>query len=90
MAASDVEDDRSPTTSPDDSSGELETGDMPENPDSKGGNLASNGHKASSAKDPLRPRRKKARRACYACQRAHLTCGMCDHCSVTSLNAAID
>lgn len=30
---------------------------------------------ASSAKDPLRPRRKKARRACYACQRAHLTCG---------------
>lgn len=27
-------------------------------------------------KDPLRPRRKKARRACYACQRAHLTCGM--------------
>ena len=30
----------------------------------------------SSAKDPLRPRRKKARRACFACQRAHLTCGM--------------
>lgn len=36
-------------------------------------------------KDPLRPRRKKARRACYACQRAHLTCGklpfleFCDH-----------
>lgn len=27
------------------------------------------------AKDPHRPRRKKARRACYACQRAHLTCG---------------
>ncbi|KAK3941626.1 hypothetical protein QBC46DRAFT_258134 [Diplogelasinospora grovesii] len=26
-------------------------------------------------KDPLRPRRKKARRACFACQRAHLTCG---------------
>lgn len=26
-------------------------------------------------KDPSRPRRKKARRACYACQRAHLTCG---------------
>jgi hypothetical protein len=34
-----------------------------------------NGSKpASNAKDPLRPRRKKARRACYACQRAHLTC----------------
>jgi hypothetical protein len=27
------------------------------------------------SKDPSRPRRKKARRACYACQRAHLTCG---------------
>ena len=27
-------------------------------------------------KDPSRPRRKKARRACFACQRAHLTCGM--------------
>ncbi|KAI9835855.1 MAG: hypothetical protein M1819_001753 [Sarea resinae] len=34
-----------------------------------------NGQKASNAKDPLRPRRKKARRACFACQRAHLTCG---------------
>lgn len=30
----------------------------------------------ADAKDPLRPRRKKARRACFACQRAHLTCGM--------------
>jgi hypothetical protein len=29
----------------------------------------------SNAKDPNRPRRKKARRACFACQRAHLTCG---------------
>ncbi|KAJ5894480.1 hypothetical protein N7495_006171 [Penicillium taxi] len=34
-----------------------------------------NGRKASNAKDPSRPRRKKARRACFACQRAHLTCG---------------
>jgi hypothetical protein len=31
--------------------------------------------KSASAKDPTRPRRKKARRACFACQRAHLTCG---------------
>ncbi|KAJ5779187.1 hypothetical protein N7457_006907 [Penicillium paradoxum] len=31
--------------------------------------------KAANAKDPSRPRRKKARRACFACQRAHLTCG---------------
>lgn len=30
-------------------------------------------------KDPSRPRRKKARRACFACQRAHLTCGMSSH-----------
>jgi hypothetical protein len=30
-------------------------------------------------KDPMRPRRKKARRACFACQRAHLTCGMSCH-----------
>lgn len=29
----------------------------------------------TNAKDPSRPRRKKARRACFACQRAHLTCG---------------
>ncbi|KAI9718793.1 MAG: hypothetical protein M1812_003967 [Candelaria pacifica] len=38
---------------------------------------ASNGQStaATNAKDPLRPRRKKARRACFACQRAHLTCG---------------
>lgn len=35
-----------------------------------------NGRKATNAKDPSRPRRKKARRACFACQRAHLTCGM--------------
>jgi hypothetical protein len=36
-----------------------------------------NGQKPqANAKDPLRPRRKKARRACFACQRAHLTCGI--------------
>lgn len=35
-----------------------------------------NGEKSPvDLKDPTRPRRKKARRACYACQRAHLTCG---------------
>lgn len=36
---------------------------------------ASNGQKSTNSKDPSRPRRKKARRACLACQRAHLTCG---------------
>lgn len=41
-----------------------------------GAGPAENGQKPSSnAKDPSRPRRKKARRACFACQRAHLTCG---------------
>jgi transcription activator of gluconeogenesis len=39
-------------------------------------NAAPNGQGKLSAKDPQRPRRKKARRACHACQRAHLTCGM--------------
>ncbi|RAH65819.1 Zn(II)2Cys6 transcription factor domain-containing protein [Aspergillus aculeatinus CBS 121060] len=37
--------------------------------------VVSLGQKAANAKDPSRPRRKKARRACFACQRAHLTCG---------------
>ncbi|KAJ4988292.1 transcription factor [Stagonosporopsis vannaccii] len=42
------------------------------NPDKKDANGQAS---KSNAKDPLRPRRKKARRACFACQRAHLTCG---------------
>ena len=33
------------------------------------------GKKDAKAKDPNRSKRKKARRACHACQRAHLTCG---------------
>jgi hypothetical protein len=40
---------------------------------------ASNDNKSANkanSKDPTRPRRKKARRACFACQRAHLTCGL--------------
>lgn len=41
-----------------------------------GDGKAENGRKSTNAKDPSRPRRKKARRACFACQRAHLTCGM--------------
>ncbi|KAJ5414102.1 hypothetical protein N7509_000729 [Penicillium cosmopolitanum] len=36
---------------------------------------AKENRKSANAKDPSRPRRKKARRACFACQRAHLTCG---------------
>lgn len=37
---------------------------------------AAGGAPKTNPKDPSRPRRKKARRACFACQRAHLTCGM--------------
>ena len=70
---------RSPSQSPEDS-GDQQSGDMAEQPDREQkpstqpqpGNGQS---KAANAKDPLRPRRKKARRACHACQRAHLTCG---------------
>ncbi|KAH8704754.1 hypothetical protein BGW36DRAFT_285368 [Talaromyces proteolyticus] len=57
---------------------EHESGDVETNGSSgvKMANGAQNGKKsASNSKDPSRPRRKKARRACFACQRAHLTCG---------------
>ncbi|ETN39930.1 uncharacterized protein HMPREF1541_06157 [Cyphellophora europaea CBS 101466] len=70
MAASDVEDPRSRSGSPDES--ELQE-DMSEPPQEGKKSKPANG--ASNAKDPNRPRRKKARRACFACQRAHLTCG---------------
>ena len=44
-------------------------------------------------KDPLRPRRKKARRACFACQRAHLTCGksslLAPSCSLISVRCLL-
>ena len=76
---SDADDDgasRSP--SPDDS--DLDGGDMAQHleHDAKAENQSqvNNGQaKPLNAKDPQRPRRKKARRACFACQRAHLTCG---------------
>ncbi|KAI9818933.1 MAG: Transcriptional regulator of nonfermentable carbon utilization [Pycnora praestabilis] len=59
--------------------GDVEVNDMTDQKDRGPGanSQASNGHSTASmnAKDPLRPRRKKARRACFACQRAHLTCG---------------
>jgi hypothetical protein len=61
----------SPEYSGDDMAAE-QTADRPDgdaSPDNKTANAKAN------AKDPLRPRRKKARRACFACQRAHLTCG---------------
>ncbi|AEO58848.1 hypothetical protein MYCTH_2306512 [Thermothelomyces thermophilus ATCC 42464] len=42
---------------------------------SEGADTSGEAKKKFDPKDPLRPRRKKARRACFACQRAHLTCG---------------
>lgn len=42
---------------------------------SEGADTSAEPKKKYDPKDPLRPRRKKARRACFACQRAHLTCG---------------
>jgi len=78
MTTSDAED-ASPSP---DYSGDQDGNDMAEQKGQRASGDASpaqqtgNGQKlASNAKDPLRPRRKKARRACYACQRAHLTCG---------------
>ncbi|CCX32852.1 Similar to Transcription activator of gluconeogenesis acuK; acc. no. A2QFG8 [Pyronema omphalodes CBS 100304] len=44
-------------------------------PSSQASSAAQSSATRSNAKDPSRPRRKKARRACFACQRAHLTCG---------------
>jgi hypothetical protein len=73
-------DDGSRSQSPADS-GDQETGEMAETQTSnvkiEQESKESNGKTktASNAKDPSRPRRKKARRACFACQRAHLTCG---------------
>ncbi|MCJ1430737.1 Transcriptional regulator of nonfermentable carbon utilization [Xylographa pallens] len=67
--------------SPAEDSADQDDGHMAEHPEltgrSAGQSKSSNGQSksASNAKDPLRPRRKKARRACFACQRAHLTCG---------------
>ena len=80
--AGDDEAPQSPSQSPEDS-GDQHSGDMGDRPELNGkpaaqtnaGTAAGQSKSASNAKDPLRPRRKKARRACYACQRAHLTCG---------------
>ena len=77
-------DDASPSPEP---SGDQQPGDMTElklegdQSDDKSPTNSKDGNETTvkrNAKDPSRPRRKKARRACYACQRAHLTCGMLD------------
>ena len=74
MATSDIEDGNSPSISAEESGDEQEASDDVTNVSTAMG--TQNGSKGANAKDPSRPRRKKARRACYACQRAHLTCGM--------------
>lgn len=81
IMTSDTENDAVSRSQSPEESGDQDTGDMAEHPDFAGKSASQSkpGHgpakAASNAKDPLRPRRKKARRACYACQRAHLTCG---------------
>ena len=75
MAASDAEDGQSPSVSADDSGDQQEALDDIAELHLREGMGTQNGSKGTNAKDALRPRRKKARRACYACQRAHLTCG---------------
>jgi hypothetical protein len=91
------------SASPDPESGsEDESGIMAEektartSADEKSPNRAGSGSKPSTksnAKDPSRPRRKKARRACFACQRAHLTCGMqcflCNDSSTSSIESRL-
>lgn len=54
--------------------GKVERASSEEKSPSQGSNENKSTSKSNS-KDPSRPRRKKARRACFACQRAHLTCG---------------
>ena len=72
MATSDQEDDRSRSPSLDDDGFDEDNTEM--SVEVKQEEKKPNG--SSNSKDPNRPRRKKARRACFACQRAHLTCGM--------------
>lgn len=80
--ASDTENEGASRSQSPDDSGDQESGEMIkiETQDTQikdsNGNAISPEQKKANAKDPSRPRRKKARRACHACQRAHLTCGM--------------
>jgi len=78
MTASDVEDGHSPSASPEDSGAEQGVDGMVEQLAADEKAKQQNGTPSTNSKDPSRPRRKKARRACYACQRAHLTCGKWD------------
>ena len=79
MTASDFEDDPSRSASPEDSGTEIAQENMAEGHGKEDTVKQHNGAKSTNPKDPSRPRRKKARRACFACQRAHLTCGTSTH-----------
>lgn len=59
----------------DDSMAEPSQKDPAHKTESNASSDAPNGITKTKSNDPTRPRRKKARRACFACQRAHLTCG---------------
>ncbi|KAK5230362.1 Transcriptional regulator of nonfermentable carbon utilization [Exophiala xenobiotica] len=74
MTASDVEDDHSRSVSPEDS-GTEQVQDIMAERQPRDEKPKPNGSTSTNPKDHSRPKRKKARRACYACQRAHLTCG---------------
>jgi hypothetical protein len=79
MSPEDAHDGSSPEPGFDDEAGnmaetKLERASSEEKTPSDGGNDNVKPSKSNS-KDASRPRRKKARRACFACQRAHLTCG---------------
>jgi hypothetical protein len=76
MTASDVEDDHSRSVSPEDS-GTEQVQDIMAERQPRDEKPKPNGSTSTNPKDHSRPKRKKARRACYACQRAHLTCGRC-------------
>jgi len=93
--ASDTDQDASSPSGSLDSSGDpgnAEPTDMEQGPDIEGEFQGSSGSPQKKtpnrSKDPLRPRRKKARRACFACQRAHLTCGMHLHSLVVDKSPA--
>ena len=75
MAVPDAENGRSPSASAENSGDEQEGFDDTVESQPREEMGTQTGSKGMNAKDHLRPRRKKARRACYACQRAHLTCG---------------
>jgi hypothetical protein len=73
----------------DDSMAESSMRDPAHKTESNASSDAPNGSNKAKSNDPSRPRRKKARRACFACQRAHLTCGMYSSFSSLTLDITV-